>query len=334
MFNAGRGAALDERGFVAPRRVGDARRRPRGGRRGRAAGHPQPGRRGARHARRGPPRDARRRVRRPSSPATRGWTPRPRPGSAPRSAAARTSAATTRGAAPSAPSRATRRGGVAAATSTGGSSGKHPGRVGDSPLVAAGTWADDATAAISCTGDGEAIIRDRARARDRRADAPRRASRSRRRASARSPGLATVSAPAGLIAVGADGGVATPFTTPAMPRGWRVGDGPIEVAYRWLTSTTSTPSRSRSSRPARDAAAQEIRKAGDRETAASVAKLPKPTPGGLDREPGRARAAGPDRGAAGGRRSPARGPGGRGRRRRRRAACVTRPAERRPSTPS
>ena len=50
-------------------------------------------------------------------------------------------------------------GGVAAATSTGGSSGKHPGRVGDSPLVAAGTWADDATAAISCTGDGEAIIR-------------------------------------------------------------------------------------------------------------------------------------------------------------------------------
>ena len=48
---------------------------------------------------------------------------------------------------------------MAAATSTGGSSGKHPGRVGDSPLVAAGTWADDATAAISCTGDGEAIIR-------------------------------------------------------------------------------------------------------------------------------------------------------------------------------
>ena len=51
------------------------------------------------------------------------------------------------------------RGGVAAATSTGGTRGKHPGRVGDSPLIAAGTWADDATAAISCTGDGEAIIR-------------------------------------------------------------------------------------------------------------------------------------------------------------------------------
>ncbi len=48
---------------------------------------------------------------------------------------------------------------VAAATSTGGSAGKHPARVGDSPLIAAGTWADDATAAISCTGDGEAIIR-------------------------------------------------------------------------------------------------------------------------------------------------------------------------------
>src|SRR4051794_28615866 len=50
-------------------------------------------------------------------------------------------------------------GGVAAATSTGGTGGKHPGRVGDSPLIAAGTWADDATAAISCTGDGEAIVR-------------------------------------------------------------------------------------------------------------------------------------------------------------------------------
>jgi hypothetical protein len=51
------------------------------------------------------------------------------------------------------------RGGLAAATSTGGTTGKHPGRVGDSPLVAAGTWADDETAAVSCTGDGEAIIR-------------------------------------------------------------------------------------------------------------------------------------------------------------------------------
>jgi len=47
---------------------------------------------------------------------------------------------------------------VAAATSTGGTFGKLEGRVGDSPLVGAGTWADD-DVAVSCTGTGEHIIR-------------------------------------------------------------------------------------------------------------------------------------------------------------------------------
>ncbi len=49
-------------------------------------------------------------------------------------------------------------GGLAAATSTGGLFGKRPGRVGDSALLGCGTYADTA-AAVSCTGDGEAIIR-------------------------------------------------------------------------------------------------------------------------------------------------------------------------------
>jgi beta-aspartyl-peptidase (threonine type) len=48
---------------------------------------------------------------------------------------------------------------VAAATSTGGVSGKLPGRVGDSPLIGCGTYADNALGAVSCTGTGEAIIR-------------------------------------------------------------------------------------------------------------------------------------------------------------------------------
>ena len=51
------------------------------------------------------------------------------------------------------------RGHLAAATSTGGMSGQRPGRVGDSPVLGAGTWADDATAAISATGAGEAFLR-------------------------------------------------------------------------------------------------------------------------------------------------------------------------------
>lgn len=51
-----------------------------------------------------------------------------------------------------------RDGRFAAATSTGGISGKRAGRVGDSPIVGAGTWAD-CECALSATGDGEAIVR-------------------------------------------------------------------------------------------------------------------------------------------------------------------------------
>jgi L-asparaginase/beta-aspartyl-peptidase (threonine type) len=49
------------------------------------------------------------------------------------------------------------RGGLAAATSTGGVFGKRPGRVGDTPLPGAGVWADDEVA-VSCTGVGEYFI--------------------------------------------------------------------------------------------------------------------------------------------------------------------------------
>jgi beta-aspartyl-peptidase (threonine type) len=47
---------------------------------------------------------------------------------------------------------------LAAATSTGGMTAKLPGRIGDSPLIGCGTYADDALAAVSCTGHGERII--------------------------------------------------------------------------------------------------------------------------------------------------------------------------------
>lgn len=52
-----------------------------------------------------------------------------------------------------------RAGHLAAATSTGGMTAKRPGRVGDSPIPGAGTFADDATCAISATGHGEIFIR-------------------------------------------------------------------------------------------------------------------------------------------------------------------------------
>ena len=50
-------------------------------------------------------------------------------------------------------------GNLAAGTSTGGISNKKYGRVGDSPIVGAGTYADNATCAVSCTGTGEQFIR-------------------------------------------------------------------------------------------------------------------------------------------------------------------------------
>ncbi|HEY2614351.1 MAG TPA: isoaspartyl peptidase/L-asparaginase [Chthoniobacterales bacterium] len=48
---------------------------------------------------------------------------------------------------------------LAAATSTGGNTNKRPGRVGDTPIIGAGTYANNRTCAISATGDGEYFIR-------------------------------------------------------------------------------------------------------------------------------------------------------------------------------
>jgi beta-aspartyl-peptidase (threonine type) len=52
-----------------------------------------------------------------------------------------------------------RNGNLAAGTSTGGMTNKLPGRIGDSPLIGAGTYANDASCAVSATGDGEYFIR-------------------------------------------------------------------------------------------------------------------------------------------------------------------------------
>ena len=52
-----------------------------------------------------------------------------------------------------------RDGNLAASTSTGGMTNKPPGRLGDTPIIGAGTYANNATCAVSCTGDGEYFIR-------------------------------------------------------------------------------------------------------------------------------------------------------------------------------
>ncbi|HVY89623.1 MAG TPA: isoaspartyl peptidase/L-asparaginase, partial [Hyphomonadaceae bacterium] len=52
-----------------------------------------------------------------------------------------------------------KQGNIAAATSTGGMNAKPPGRVGDTPIIGAGTYADNNSCAVSSTGDGEYFIR-------------------------------------------------------------------------------------------------------------------------------------------------------------------------------
>lgn len=51
------------------------------------------------------------------------------------------------------------KGNIVAGTSTGGTPNKHPGRVGDSPLIGCGTYADSSVGGASCTGWGEGIIK-------------------------------------------------------------------------------------------------------------------------------------------------------------------------------
>src|SRR4029078_1635215 len=50
-------------------------------------------------------------------------------------------------------------GNLASATATGGTTNKMPGRIGDTPVIGAGTYANNQTCAVSCTGDGEYFIR-------------------------------------------------------------------------------------------------------------------------------------------------------------------------------
>lgn len=107
---------------------------------------------------------------------------------------------------------------VAVATSTGGLTAKRWGRVGDSPLIGAGTYADDRSAAVSATGSGEFFIR--AVAAHQLAERIRLGGQSIQGAlDAVLADIASLGGKGGLIAVGPDGEAACGFTTPAMYRG-------------------------------------------------------------------------------------------------------------------
>ncbi len=119
---------------------------------------------------------------------------------------------------------------LAAATSTGGRIGKHPARVGDSPLVGAGTWADQRTCAVSATGAGEAFIRT-----VYGHEVHARMLLGGESAAAASAGaLEAVRSAGGLggaICVSAGGEIAMPCTDARMSRAWRTGAGPVHSAF-------------------------------------------------------------------------------------------------------
>lgn len=117
-------------------------------------------------------------------------------------------------------------GALAAATSTGGMTNKRAGRVGDSPILGAGTWADGAVA-VSCTGTGEAFLRCAAA---HEISALVRLGGKSLAEAAEEVALRRVPAAGGrggLIAVDAAGLAALPFGTEGMYRGvWRSGGEP------------------------------------------------------------------------------------------------------------
>jgi beta-aspartyl-peptidase (threonine type) len=107
---------------------------------------------------------------------------------------------------------------VAAATSTGGLTAKRWGRVGDSPLIGSGTYADDRAAAVSATGSGEYFIR--AVAAHQLAERVRSGGQSLQDAlDATLADIASLGGKGGLIAMAPGGEAAWGFTTPAMYRG-------------------------------------------------------------------------------------------------------------------
>lgn len=111
-------------------------------------------------------------------------------------------------------------GNVAAATSTGGMTNKHFGRVGDSPIIGAGTYANNATCAVSCTGHGEFFIQQVVAYDVHCLMAYKGLSLEDACNFVVHDKLKHILAEGGLIAIDKDGNIVLPFNTPGMYRGW------------------------------------------------------------------------------------------------------------------
>ena len=120
-------------------------------------------------------------------------------------------------------------GNLAAATSTGGSTNKRPGRIGDTPVIGAGTYANNKTCAVSATGDGEFFIRAVA-AHELSALMEYREISLAAAAAMVLDKVAAVGGTGGLIAIDGEGNIALPFNTTGMYRGYVDVDGRVFVA--------------------------------------------------------------------------------------------------------
>lgn len=116
-------------------------------------------------------------------------------------------------------------GNLAAATSTGGMTNKKFGRIGDSPLIGAGTYADNLSCAVSCTGSGEFFIRTVAA--HQVSMLMRHGGLSLKEACLQvvQGDLKQIGGDGGLIAVDAAGNICLPFNTEGMYRAYRHSDG-------------------------------------------------------------------------------------------------------------
>jgi beta-aspartyl-peptidase (threonine type) len=118
---------------------------------------------------------------------------------------------------------------LAAATSTGGTVGKRWGRIGDSPVIGAGTYAEDGVCAVSATGWGELFVRASAARQvcDRIAW---QGASAQAAADATIADIASLGGDGGLIVVDAEGRIAFAMNTSGMYRGWVTSRVPAGTA--------------------------------------------------------------------------------------------------------
>jgi len=120
-------------------------------------------------------------------------------------------------------------GNLAAGTSTGGMTNKKFGRIGDAPIIGAGTYAHNATCAVSATGWGEYFIRVGV-ARDIAAQMEYKGTPLREAAAATIAKVGKLGGDGGVIALDAQGNIAMEFNSPGMYRAARLSNRPAFVA--------------------------------------------------------------------------------------------------------